>query len=186
VALAAGLLGIVLATATGSGLLYVIATVIAGAGFGVAFLGALRALSSAIPAEHRSSVMSAFYVVAYSSLSVPAIVAGVLTTPLGLNATFEIFGSVIAGVALLVAALAWRTRPRTGLRRELRFWEAIALSIAIMAPTAAMALNGTAPAALIGRGRPLAFIGWWLGSGWRSGWPSCSRRRSSLAGSGRR
>ena len=33
-----------------------------------------------------------------------------------------------------------------GLRRELRFWEAIALSIAIMAPTAAMALNGTVPA----------------------------------------
>ena len=29
-----------------------------------------------------------------------------------------------------------------GLRRELRFWEAIALSIGIMAPTAAMALNG--------------------------------------------
>jgi protein-S-isoprenylcysteine O-methyltransferase Ste14 len=56
--------------------------------------------------------MSAFYLVAYSSLSVPAIVAGVLTTPLGLNATFEVFGSVIACVALLVAALAWRTRPR--------------------------------------------------------------------------
>src|SRR6202035_2167567 len=44
VALAAGLLGIVLATATGSGALYVIATLIAGAGFGVTFLGALRAL----------------------------------------------------------------------------------------------------------------------------------------------
>ncbi|HEX4010415.1 MAG TPA: APC family permease [Solirubrobacteraceae bacterium] len=48
--------------------------------------------------------------------------------------------------------------PPHGLRRELRFWEAIALSIAIMAPTAAMALNGTAPAALIGRAVPLAFI----------------------------
>jgi len=48
------------------------------------------------------------------------------------------------------------TRP--GLRRELRFWEAIALSIAIMAPTAAMALNGVAPAGLIGRAVPLAFI----------------------------
>ena len=48
--------------------------------------------------------------------------------------------------------------PAHGLRRELRFWEAIALSIAIMAPTAAMALNGTAPAALIGRAVPLAFI----------------------------
>jgi amino acid transporter len=45
-----------------------------------------------------------------------------------------------------------------GLRRELKFWEAIALSIAIMAPTAAMALNGTAPAGLIGRAVPLAFI----------------------------
>ncbi len=90
-----------------------IATLIAGAGFGVAFLGALRALSSAVPAEHRSAVMSAFYLVAYASLSVPAIIAGVLTTPVGLNATFEILGSLTAGIALVVAALAWRTRPRT-------------------------------------------------------------------------
>src|SRR6516225_8633637 len=48
--------------------------------------------------------------------------------------------------------------PRTRLRRELCFWEAIALSIGIMAPTAAMALNGVAPAGLIGRAVPLAFI----------------------------
>src|SRR6478735_2538995 len=48
--------------------------------------------------------------------------------------------------------------PSHGLRRELRFWEAIAISIGIMAPTAAMALNGTAPAGLIGRAVPLAFI----------------------------
>jgi amino acid transporter len=46
----------------------------------------------------------------------------------------------------------------SGLRRELRFWEAIALSIAIMAPTAAMALNGVAIAGLIGRAVPLAFL----------------------------
>src|SRR5437763_1912976 len=46
----------------------------------------------------------------------------------------------------------------SGLRRELHFWEAIALSIGIMAPTAAMALNGTVPASLIGRAVPLAFI----------------------------
>ena len=49
-------------------------------------------------------------------------------------------------------------QPSGGLRRELKFWETIALSIAIMAPTAAMALNGTAPAGLIGRAVPLAFI----------------------------
>jgi MFS family permease len=111
VALATGLLGIVLATATRSGPLYVVSTLLAGAGFGVAFLGALRALSSAIPAERRSSVMSAFYIVAYASISVPAIIAGVLTTSLGLDATFELMGSVFAGVALVVAGLAWRPRP---------------------------------------------------------------------------
>jgi amino acid transporter len=50
-------------------------------------------------------------------------------------------------------------RPTHGtLRRELRFWEAIALSIGIMAPTAAMALNGVAPAGLVGRAVPLAFL----------------------------
>ncbi len=50
------------------------------------------------------------------------------------------------------------TGGRPGLRRELHFWEAIALSIAIMAPTAAMALNGVGVAGLIGRAVPLAFI----------------------------
>ncbi|HEY6463080.1 MAG TPA: APC family permease, partial [Polyangiaceae bacterium] len=44
------------------------------------------------------------------------------------------------------------------LRRELRFWEAIAISVGIMAPTAAMALNGVAPAGIIGRAVPLAFL----------------------------
>jgi amino acid transporter len=45
-----------------------------------------------------------------------------------------------------------------GLRRELRFWETIALSIGIMAPTAAMALNGVGVAAHVGRAVPLLFI----------------------------
>ena len=49
-------------------------------------------------------------------------------------------------------------KQKPGLRRELRFVEAIALSLAIMAPTAAMALNGTAVAGLIGRAVPLAFL----------------------------
>jgi amino acid transporter len=49
-------------------------------------------------------------------------------------------------------------RPRGKLRRELRVWEAFAISIGIMAPTAAMALNGVAPAGLVGRAVPLAFL----------------------------
>ena len=49
-------------------------------------------------------------------------------------------------------------RPRGKLRRELRVWEAFAISVGIMAPTAAMALNGTLPASIVGRAVPLAFL----------------------------
>ncbi|MDX6691410.1 MAG: hypothetical protein QOG15_2867 [Solirubrobacteraceae bacterium] len=112
VALATGMVMIVAATSIGSSTLFLAGAIVGGAGFGVSFLGALRALSGAIPPEHRGAVMSAFYVVAYASLSVPAILAGVLVTPVGLQPTFEIFGSVIAALALVVAVLAWRTRPR--------------------------------------------------------------------------
>jgi MFS family permease len=112
IALAVGMLTVVAAASTGSGALYIAGSIVGGTGFGVAFLGALRALSAAIPPEHRGSVMSAFYVVAYASLSLPAILGGLLDTPLGLRPTFEIFGTAIAGLALSVAVLAWRTRPQ--------------------------------------------------------------------------
>jgi MFS family permease len=112
VALAVGLVVIVFAAALDSSALLLVGGIVGGTGFGVAFLGALRVLSVAIPPEHRGAVMSAFYVVAYLSLSLPAVVAGFLITPLGLESTFEIFGSVVAGVALLVALEAWRQRPQ--------------------------------------------------------------------------
>ena len=115
VALATGLLLIVLSAAETSGVLLIAGAIVGGAGFGVAFLGSLRALSVAIPNEHRAQVMSAFYVVAYSSLSLPAVLAGIVVTPLGLESTFEIFGVVVAALALLLAVEATRTRPRAAL-----------------------------------------------------------------------
>ena len=44
-----------------------------------------------------------------------------------------------------------------GVRRQLRFWEAIAVSIGILAPSAAMALEWTLRASLVGRVVPPAF-----------------------------
>lgn len=111
VALAAGTLLIVVAAAIDSSVLFLAGSILGGTGFGIAFLGGLRALVVAIPPEHRASVMSAFYVVAYASLSAPAVLAGLFVTHLGLQTTFESFGSVVAGIALIVAFEAWRTRP---------------------------------------------------------------------------
>jgi hypothetical protein len=110
-ALAAGTVLIVIATAADSGALFLAGSVVAGAGFGVAFLGGLRQLTSVIPAGRRAAVMSAFYLVAYASLSVPAVIAGVAVIHLGLETTFEIFGGIAAGVALTMAVQAWRMRP---------------------------------------------------------------------------
>jgi MFS family permease len=112
VALALGMLVIVLAVTAGSSTLFLIGAVIGGGGFGVTYLGGLRALAAVIPPEHRAGVMSAFYIVAYAALSVPAIAAGAATTSLGLRSTFEIFGAIASGLAMIVAVEAWRTRPR--------------------------------------------------------------------------
>ena len=55
--------------------LYLAGSIVGGLGFGAAFLGGLRALVAVIPSEHRAAVMSAFYLVAYASLSIPAVLA---------------------------------------------------------------------------------------------------------------
>jgi MFS family permease len=111
VALAAGVLIIVASASADSGALLLVGAVVGGAGFGLAFLGALRQLTGVIPPQHRAEVMSAFYVVAYTSLSLPSVAAGFLVTSMGLESTFELFGSIAAAVALVVAFEAWRTRP---------------------------------------------------------------------------
>jgi MFS family permease len=111
IALAAGMILIVIAAAANSGATYLVGSVLGGIGFGVAFLGGLRALVAVIPDQQRAAVMSAFYIVAYASLSVPAVLAGIVVTHLGLESTFETFGSVVSAIALIVAFEAWRTRP---------------------------------------------------------------------------
>jgi MFS family permease len=109
--LAAGMAGTVASISTGSAVFFLGASAVTGAGFGLAFLGAIRSVSTAAPTEHRGAVMSAFYVVCYLSLSLPAIAAGFAATGLGLESTFRIFG-------LSVVALALVTAVATGYRRE--------------------------------------------------------------------
>jgi MFS family permease len=111
VALALGVGLIVLAAAENSAASLLVGSVVGGAGFGLAFLGSLRALSAQIPPAHRAGVMSAFFVAAYAALSIPAVIAGFAAGPLGLESTFEILGSAVAVLALVVALQAWRTRP---------------------------------------------------------------------------
>jgi hypothetical protein len=105
---------------TGSVAFFLAAGAITGAGFGLAFLGALRSLTAVAPVDRRAEVMSAFYVVAYGSLSVPAIAAGLAVTALGLEPAFRVFASavVILGLTVAVAARSYGRVPAPSLTAQ--------------------------------------------------------------------
>ncbi|WP_103532231.1 MFS transporter [Streptomyces sp. SM11] len=78
-----------------------------GLGQGLAFRGAVTAISAAAPPEHRAATVSAFFVIAYLGISVPVVGVGALTLGIGLrNAGLTFSGCVLAlalGVGLYLA-----------------------------------------------------------------------------------
>ena len=96
---------------------FLVGSVLVGFGFGAAFMGALRALSGALPAAHRASVMAAFFVIAYFAISVPAIGAGIATVHVGLESAATWFGFAVAIVATLVSIIGWFELRPAGVRR---------------------------------------------------------------------
>jgi len=95
----AGTTALVVALATTSLTLFVLGALVAGAGFGPAFLGAFRTVSQLAAPHERAGLISAIYVVSYLALSVPAVVAGLLITDHGLRDTSIVYGIVVAAVA---------------------------------------------------------------------------------------
>jgi MFS family permease len=121
--LAAGMTATVLSLSTGSPAIFLAASAVMGVGFGVAFMGAIRLISTTAPTEQRAAVMSAFYVVAYLSLSVPTVIAGLAVPSLGLEPTFRIFGSIVVVLGLATAA-GTRLRAVSGRRVQDRVEQA--------------------------------------------------------------
>src|SRR6185312_2685968 len=86
----------------GSGVLLFAGTVLAGTGFGLGFLGALRTLLPVAGPHERAGLMAAFYILSYLSFSLPVILAGVLVNTMGLAVASYWYG----GVLILLAATA--------------------------------------------------------------------------------
>ena len=95
--------------------LFVIAAVIAGTGFGPAFLGAFRTVSQLAEPHERAALISAIYVVSYLTFSIPALVAGLLITDTGLRDTALGYGLVVVAVA--GGALAYATVAARGVKQ---------------------------------------------------------------------
>ncbi|AYG65160.1 MULTISPECIES: MFS transporter [unclassified Rhizobium] len=84
-------------------------TLIAGSGFGAAFLGTVRSIMPLAKPDERAGLLSAFYIQSYLAFSLPAILAGFLSKALGFAEAADIYA---AAILLLVGwgVVALRTR----------------------------------------------------------------------------
>jgi MFS family permease len=90
----------VLALAVTSLPVFIVGSVMAGFGFGPAFLGAFRTVSQLAEAHERAALISAIYVVSYLAFSIPALIAGLVISHEGLRDTSLVYGAVVGLVAL--------------------------------------------------------------------------------------
>ncbi|MEU6413456.1 MFS transporter [Microbispora sp. NPDC046933] len=91
------------ALAAASTPLFFAGTVVAGCGFGSAYLGAFRSLAALTGPAERAGLFASVYVVSYLAFSVPAVAAGLAVPTLGLRATAAVYGCAVVVLALLAA-----------------------------------------------------------------------------------
>ncbi|MDA3642904.1 MFS transporter [Saccharopolyspora indica] len=84
------------------------ATVLAGAGHGLVFLGGLTAVNDNAPSSSHAEVLSSFYVIVYTGVGLPVLGVGVLATALSLTAAVSWFAAIVAVSCLLVLVALWR------------------------------------------------------------------------------
>ncbi len=98
-----------------SGFGFFVGAVVAGAGFGSGFQGALRTVVAAAAPHERAGVLSVIFVVSYLAMGIPAIIAGLVVANWGhLLLVAQGYGAMVmalAAVALLGAATARLRQP---------------------------------------------------------------------------
>lgn len=102
----------VIGIVTGMTPLFLVGTTVAGAGFGAAFLGAFRSLVALASPTGRGALVAAIYIVCYLSVALPAVVAGILVTQLGLRPTSIGYGIILAVLAALAIPATLRATVR--------------------------------------------------------------------------
>jgi len=104
-------------TAAGMGLLslsaalhslpvFLAASIVAGTGYGMLFLGGLGLTNRHAPAHHRASTLSSVYLVAYLTQGIVAVSIGMTATSIGLEPALDIWAPVIAAICIAASVLA--------------------------------------------------------------------------------
>ncbi|MER5548638.1 MFS transporter [Streptomyces sp. NPDC002589] len=85
-------------------------TVLSGVGFGAVTQSTLRQLLSRATADESAGTLAAYYVLSYLAMSIPAILAGVLTNRYGLTTAVSLYGATVVLLALTALAVPPLTR----------------------------------------------------------------------------
>ena len=107
---AAGLAALALASVSDRAVVLLAASVLAGTGHGLAFLGAQDDLNRLAPPERRGEINAAFYTCIYVGIAVPVIGAGVLADLSSLVTAVTVFAAVTGTAA--AAAAVWHVSAR--------------------------------------------------------------------------
>ncbi|MDQ0771843.1 MFS family permease [Streptomyces aurantiacus] len=82
-------------------------TVVAGVGFGASALATFGTLARMAAPSERGELFSVAFVISYLSFSVPAVVAGIATTHIGLHETSVAYAATVAFLAALALLAQW-------------------------------------------------------------------------------
>lgn len=110
--LMAGMIAIVLTLKHEQPGLFLVASVIAGIGFGSATTGSMRLLLQDTDTTEVAGLLSAVYLAAYLGAAVPAFFGGRLVAPLGLLHTAYAYGALVIVLALVAGVLAVASQRR--------------------------------------------------------------------------
>ncbi len=117
-ALIAGVALALVALAVESGAIFLAGAAVCGLGFGPAFAGIFRVLTTMAPADRRAEVVSSVLTVSYIAFSLPAVAAGFGVVQIGLRSTAAIYGGALIAMATLALLLSGRLHEGEGFEDE--------------------------------------------------------------------
>lgn len=107
-----GLAGIAGALVTASLPVLILGTVVIGVGHGLSFRNGMAAITASTPADRRAGAVSAFFVIAYTGISIPVVLVGVATARWGLRTAGISFTAAVAVLALAALIIIVRLNRR--------------------------------------------------------------------------
>ena len=111
--LACGLVLLAVAGGISSLTLLLVATVIAGTGQGLVYLGGLTTINQNAPADRHADVLSSFYGILYLGVGLPVIGVGFLANAAGLLVAVQYFAGIVAALCVGVLFVLARAHRRT-------------------------------------------------------------------------